>query len=284
MYTLGAEIVPYHDYSLDESLRDLAELGLTHVNLWTSSPPLAHHVNPGDDITAIKAILKKYGITATGLTMYGKSQDEMRQRIEMAAELEIPYVVFDCEEHYPNFVSRFLPPLLETCEKTGVKIAVENHLTVPFTSDFEAGGHEQERWDEGVDTLGQIKRLVTDLDSPFLGVCIAPPHLWVEQETIGDVVRFLMERKKLFHYYVWDIDPAYQRGEDGLDFGPGEQQLPRPDGVLDWKVLLHDLASAGYEGVASLKCHGTAGWEREYITSKLRDSAEYVRGCLPAAA
>jgi sugar phosphate isomerase/epimerase len=280
MFTLGAEIVPYHDVPLEDALRDLSELGFAHINLWTSAAPLAHHVNPGDDVREIKALLKRYGITPTGFTMYGKSQEEMRQRIEMAAELEIPYVVFDCEEHYPNFVARFLPPLLETCERTGVKIAVENHLTVPFTADFESGGHEGERWDEGVDTLAQIKRLVTDIDSPYLGVCVAPPHLWVEQETIGDVVRFLMERKKLFHYYVWDIDPAYQRGKDGLDFGPGELQLPRPDGVLDWRVLLRDLAASGYEGVASLKCHGTHGWTREYITAKLGESAAYVRGSM----
>ena len=130
MYKLGAEIVPYHGYSLDESLRELADMGFTHVNLWTSAPPLAHHVNPGDDKGAIKETLKKYGITPTGLTMYGKTQEEMRQRILMAAELEIPYVIFDCEVHYPNFVSQFLPPLLETCEATGVKIAVEDHLTV----------------------------------------------------------------------------------------------------------------------------------------------------------
>ncbi len=283
MYTLGAEIVPYHDYSLDESLRELADMGFTHINLWTSAPPLAHHVNPGDDIEVIRKTLKKYGITPTGLTMYGKTQEEMRQRILMAAQLEIPYVIFDCEENYPKFVSHFLPPLLETCEQTGVKIAVENHLTVPFTADFESGGHEDDRWDEGVDTLAQIKRLVTDIDSPYLGVCVAPPHLWVEQETIGDVVRFLMERKKLFYYYVWDVDPAYQRGKDGLDFGPGELQIPRPDGVLDWRVLLHDLDAIGYEGVASLKCHGTAGWSLDYISSQMRASAEYIRNCLPTA-
>ena len=105
---------------------------------------------------------------------------------------------------------------------------MENHLTVPFTADFESGGHETERWDEGVDTLAQIKRLVTDIDSPYLGVCVAPPHLWVVNETVGDVVRFLAERKKLFHYYVWDVDPAYERGKDGLDFGPGELQIHAP--------------------------------------------------------
>ena len=81
-------------------------MGLTHVNLWSSAAPLAHHINPGDDIGAIKALLAKYGITPTGLTMYGKTQEEMRQRILMAAELDVPYVVFDCEEHYPDFVGR----------------------------------------------------------------------------------------------------------------------------------------------------------------------------------
>jgi sugar phosphate isomerase/epimerase len=283
MYTLGAEIVPFHDFPLEDSLRVLADMGLTHVNLWSSAAPLAHHVNPGDDTAAIKALLTRYGITPTGLTMYGKTQEEMRQRIHLAAELGIPYVVFDCEEHYPDFVGRFLPPLLRTCEETGVRIAVENHLTVPFTADFESGGHETERWDEGVDTLAQIKRLVTDIDSPYLGVCVAPPHLWVVNETVGDVVRFLAERKKLFHYYVWDVDPAYERGKDGLDFGPGELQIPRPDGVLEWKVLLRDLAAVGYEGVASLKCHGTAGWSFEQVSSRLRASADYIRSCLPAA-
>ena len=282
MFTLGAEILPYHDFSLDVSLRELADLGFSHVNLWTSAAPLAHHINPGDDIAEIKRLLRKYSITPTGFTMYGKTQDEMRQRIEMAAELDIPYVVFDCEEHYPNFVTRFLPGLLKVCERTGVKIAVENHLTVPFTADFESGGHEAERWDEGVDSLAQIKRLITDIDSPYLGVCVAPPHLWVMQETISEVVAFLMERKKLFFYYLWDIDHAYERGKDGLDFGPGEQQLPRPDGTLDFKVLLANLATVGYEGVASMKCHGTHDWPLEYVTAQLRASSEYLRGCMPA--
>src|SRR3954453_17792624 len=104
MFTLGAEILPYHDYSLEESLRELTNLGFHHINLWTSAPPLAHHVNPRDDVAAIKQLLRTYDVTPTGLTMYGKTQDEMRQRILMAAELDIPYVIFDCEEHYPDFV------------------------------------------------------------------------------------------------------------------------------------------------------------------------------------
>ena len=284
MFTLGAEILPYHDYPLEVALRELASLGFTHVNLWSSRAPLAHHVNPGDDPAAIRRLLTQYGITPTALTMYGKTQDEMRQRIEFAAELGIDTVVFDCEAHYEDYVRTFLPPLLSTCERVGVRIAVENHLTVPFTEDFEAGGHEGERWSEGVDTFAQIKRLLEDIDSPYLGVCVAPPHLWVMNETISEVITYLAERKKLFFYYVWDISRTYRRGQDGLDFGPGEQQLPRPNGTLDHAVLLRRLADVGYEGVASLKCHGTAGWALDYVTAQIRASAEYVRGCLPGEA
>ena len=39
-------------------------------------------------------------------------------------------------------------------------------------------------------------------------MCVAPAHLWVVNETISEVITYLAERKKLFHYYVWDIDPV----------------------------------------------------------------------------
>src|SRR4051794_41299994 len=118
MFTLRAEILPSHDYSLDESLRELTNLGFHHINLWSSAAPLAHHVNPGDDIEQIKRTLRKYDVTPTGLTMYGKTQEEMNQRILMAAELEISYAVFCLKKKNPKFVNRFLHPRLKTCGQT----------------------------------------------------------------------------------------------------------------------------------------------------------------------
>lgn len=280
MFRYTAEILPYHDYSLEESIRELSSLGFTEVNLWTSSTPLAHHVNPGDDPQAILAVLGKYGMKPCGLTMYGKTQDEMLERIQFARDLGIDTVIFDCEANYPDFVGTFLPPLIALAEKVGVRIAVENHLTVPFNESFEAGHGEEERWDEGVDSLAQIKRLVQDIDHPNLGVCLAPPHLWVMGETVSEAITFLAERKRLFYYYIWDIDRAYRNGVDGLNFGPGEKQLPRPDGTLDHAVALGTLKRVGFEGAASLKCHGTKGWSLPYITERLTESDAYVRGCL----
>ena len=63
-------------------------------------------------------------------------------------------------------------------------------------------------------------------------------------------ITFLAERKRLFYYYIWDIDLAYRHGVDGLNFGPGEKQLPRPDGRLDHAVLLGALKHVGYDGAA----------------------------------
>ncbi len=280
MFRYTAEILPYHDYSLEDALEQLAGLGFSEVNLWTSASPLAHHVNPGDDTGAIKKALHKYGMKACGLTMYGKNQQEMLERIQLAADLDIDTVIFDCEANYTDFVASFLPPLVDAATQVGVRIAVENHLTVPFSADFESGGNEEKRWDEGVDTFDQIKRLINDIDHPSLGVCVAPPHLWVMDETISDVITYLTERKRLYYYYIWDIDLAYKHGVDGLNFGPGDKQLPRPDGRLDHAVLLGALKRVGYDGAASLKCHGTAGWPIKKVTEQLRAADAYVRSCL----
>lgn len=280
MFRYAAEILPYHDHPLEASLAELAKLGFREVNLWTSSAPLAHHVNPGDDVGAIRALLEKYRIKPCGLTMYGKTQAEMLERIDFAADLGIDTVIFDCEANYVDFVGKFLPPLVERGEQRGVRIAVENHLTVPFSADFESGGNEEKRWDEGVDSLAQIKRLVKDIDHPNLGICLAPPHLWVMGESISEAITYLAERKRLFYYYIWDIDCAYRHGIDGLNFGPGEKQLPRVDGTLDHAVPLATLKRVGYSGAASVKCHGTHGWSLDYISAQLKASDAYIRDCL----
>jgi hypothetical protein len=280
MFRYGAEILPYHDFDLETGLSELSKLGFKEVNLWSSAAPLAHHINPGDDTKKIRDLLEKYKMRPSGITTYGKTQQEMLDRIDLASEIGIDTMVFDCESNYPDFVNKFLPPLVERGRKKGVKIAVENHLTVPFSSDFETGTNEENRWDEGVDTLAQIKRLINDIDDPFLGVCIAPSHLWVMNETISEVITYLAERKRLFYYYIWDIDRNYKRGVDGLNFGPGEMQLPRKDGTLDHAVLLGTLNRVGYTGPASLKCHGTHGWSLEKVTSQFSMSNEYIKSCM----
>ena len=37
MFRYTAEILPYHDYSLEDAVGQLAGLGFSEVNLWTSA-------------------------------------------------------------------------------------------------------------------------------------------------------------------------------------------------------------------------------------------------------
>ena len=271
------ESAPFHEVSLDSMGREVAHLGFRYVNLWASARPLAAHVDVvQDDPRRVAQRLERWGLSAVGVTMYGKSQEEIAEGISFAAALGAQRVIFDCECNFPTFVDTFLPPLVHKAESQGVDICVENHLTVPFTYDFECGGHEQERWHEGVDTFAQIKRLVTEIDHPNLKICLAPPHLWVVGESILEVATFRLERKKLGYYYVWDISRSYHRGADGLNFGPGQEQLPRVTGTLDHGFLLKVLAAAGYNGYASLKCHGTADWSCEEVSRRLTQARNHV--------
>jgi sugar phosphate isomerase/epimerase len=161
------ESLPFREVSLQVMGQAVARLGFRAVNVWASAPPLAAHVDvTKDDPWLVGRRLDRLGLRAVGVTMYGKSLEEMSAGVTFASALGAERVVFDCEANYGDFVGRFLPPLLQVAEREDVDLCVENHLTVPFTPDFEHDGHEQERWEEGVDSYAQIKRLVTRSITP----------------------------------------------------------------------------------------------------------------------
>jgi len=276
----AAESLPFHDVGLETALGAIKGLGFNYVNLWSSEPPLAHHVDVGGDSPeSVGKCLEWFGLRPCGLTMYGKSEAELRAGIEFAGRLGAGRLIFDCEAPFKVFVGSLLPGLLEVADRWGVDICVENHLTVPFTPDFERGGHEEERWEEGVDSFSQIKRLCSELPHPRLKVCLAPSHLWVMDESICAVADYLIERGKLGYYYIWDVSGSYVRGRDGLNFGPGEEQLPRPGGSLDHGNILGYLNQRRYDGFCSLKCHGTAGWSLSKVQLELQKALEHLRAC-----
>lgn len=76
---------------------------------------------------------------------------------------------------------------------------------------------------------------------------------------------------------------VYREPEDR----PHRLPLAHPQAVANSSTLAPRsctyLAATGYEGVASLKCHGTHDWPLEYVTQQLTASATYVRACMPKA-
>ena len=280
MFELGIEILPYRDFNFETALKEISALGYKWVNLWSSKAPLPHHVNPGDNPKEVLSLLRKYDLKPSALSIYVLNLEETKERIELAEQLGISTVIFHCQTYYDDFVQSFIPPVLDFAKKHGVRIAVENQISVPFTENFQSEGHGQTYCEAGVDTLAQIDRLITEINDPNLGICLAPAHLWVLGETISQVINHLMERKKLFFYYAWDISRNYSREKDGLNFGSTHDQLPRADGTLDHAVLFKTLNLAGYDGIVSLCSHATEGWSLEKVTSELAISTKYLQKCI----
>ena len=275
MFKLGVELLPYGHLPFEVGLRELSLLGYDAVNLWSSKPPLANPINPGDNIKRIRSILDKYGMRPTSLTIYRWPQEEMLKRIEFASKLGANIVIISCDMEFDNLKNEFIPPLLDAATNNGVKIAIENHVKIKSSD-------PSSLWDRAVQTFHEIKALVTEIDHPNLGICLAPPHLWVVNESISKTILYLMERKKLFFYYIWDINRNYLKDVGGLNFweSPGPTQIPRNDGVLDHLALLRLLKTLGYKGVVSVKSHGFVGWPVEKVTKEMRKATKYVHECL----
>lgn len=275
MLKLGVEMLPYGHLPFEVGLRELALLGYDAVNLWSAKPPLASPANPGDDITKIRSVLSGYGLRPTGLSIYCWPQEEMLKRIEFAAQLGADTVIFHCDMELDYLRDTFIPPLLEAATKNGVKIAIENHVKIKSTD-------PKALWGRAAQSLQEIKDLVTEIDHPNLGICLAPPHLWVANESISETILYLVERKKLFFYYIWDVNRNYLKDIGGLNFwdSPGPTQIPKSDGVLDHRALLRLLKTLGYDGVVSVKSHGFVGWPVEKVTEEMRKATRYVHECM----
>jgi len=92
------------------------------------------------------------------------------------------------------------------------------------------GSGEQPAVGRGASTRSaQIKRPgPTEARPPRVwGICLAPPHLWVMGESIteGDHLPGRTQEALPTTTSGTSTGPT-DRGEDGLDFGPGERQLP----------------------------------------------------------
>ncbi|NIB33218.1 hypothetical protein HBB16_18105 [Pseudonocardia sp. MCCB 268] len=138
-FRYAAEILPYHDVPLDTALGELSGLGFTGGEPLVVGLTAGRARQPGrrpvrDPRGAAPARVQRVrpDLLREGP---GRGSPGCGSRID----LEIDTVVFDREADYLVFVSRFLPPLLDEAQRLGVRIAVENHLTVPFSADFESG-------------------------------------------------------------------------------------------------------------------------------------------------
>ena len=213
----------------------------------------------GPHIPADKPLLKRVvdntGIHIIGLIFCRNFQEkdeierrklgkELERRVELACEMGFEYITISTgldeekgfEENIQLF-KEFVTPILEKCEKHGVRVAVEN---CPDTGNIATSPY---RWE----------RIFEAINSKNLGLCYDPSHL----------VRLLIDPYKpirkfadrIFYIHVKDAEVD---GEKLSWMGIGEvrgwwrYRLPG-FGQIDWNKLISTLKEIEFDGYLSIE-------------------------------
>jgi len=130
-----------------------------------------------------------------------------------------------------------LKPLVEIAEKSGVKVAAQNH-----------GRHV-------LDSIASLREFVSIAASPAL----APFHIMRRRESVVEAIKAV--GSKLFYFYAWQN-------------APGMRQLPG-NGTLDFRPVLKALREVGSGGYINVFTHADA--EKEEMTRALVESRRYLQ-------
>jgi len=152
----------------------------------------------------------------------------------------------DAPARLDNF-RKGLDELLKVAEQIGVKVAMENMLPGYLCS------HSSD-----------VRAILEEFDSPFLGICFDIGHANVGPEGIWDGIAALQDRIISFHLHDND--------------GTRDIHLQPPYGSIDWPDLGAKLTGANFPFPLSVECDP---WNRAPLSVLLREVRAVLSGQMP---
>ena len=141
-----------------------------------------------------------------------------------------------------------LEVMLKTAEKCGVKLALENMLPNHLCSN-----------------TSDVRTLLTEFDTPLLGVCFDVGHANVGPENIVEAIGALQDRIIAFHLHDND--------------GTRDIHVQPPYGSIDWPTLADKLLSLNFDRPFSIECDP---WNQASLSVMLREMRSIFAGRMPA--
>lgn len=258
MYSLGCSSLLFAGHDRTITLQAMKEVGIGEIDLW-SIPNWAEHVKlDADDPEEIANEVQGAGLQVCALSLYTSDPQRLRLGLEFAAKLGAPMVVNGTRGQSWDELAEFLRPALEVAERTGVKLALENHT------------------DTLLDSSDRIEELCRRFPADLVGIAFAPPHCVVIGERPNDIVHRFADRILLL--YLWDVSPR-NRGlawwrKHWHEFP--EEQFPG-SGIVDFQALADAIRITGYKGKLVICLHGTESWGVEKLKMHLKACREYLR-------
>jgi len=274
---LGISTWVYFWKPLEDVLRKIADTGYSNVEIWADKTHLDPRISP--DLSALKDLLNSFHLKVhslhapfSGLDIAsldgGKRENSLeliKKSMKFCSEIEGKIVIIhpcstEISGDYQNYLraknktEESLCTLATLAEELEIKLAVENLPNI--------GG-----WSFGTD-VSQLSKLVSNINNPYLGLCLDTGHSFVEKEDV-DLSKDVFEcGKNLIALHIQDTD-----GEKDRHWLPGQ-------GIINWAQFMKDLASIDYKGVLTLEISGSPEFAERNVDHILPKAMESIKNVL----
>jgi sugar phosphate isomerase/epimerase len=231
----------YGKTPLAEIVPEVRKSGAEFIEIWAEPHGNQREQIEEMGVPATRALLEKHDVKLGSFTCfkYGifNMQDEMDLVRELGGDMVIcntpkaPAELADNLQAAVADLAEKLKPHVEAAEQKQITIGVENH----------GGGV--------INTPESIRLLMDAIDSPRLGLAMAPYHLPQDTDVIAQLIRDLGPR--LVHFQAWE------HGDGCMQKLPKEQELKQLPhrGPLDWTPLLAALKDINFQGRTQIFMH-----------------------------
>lgn len=243
---IGIASSVYVNYSLQDAILSLVDMGYDGLDIWGGRPHIYRHDYSLEEIKSIKKLLKENNLTAISFmpafyryphsltspneVIRRDSLEYMRICIDNAAELNAGIVLViptrslhgqDTEDARNHLITS-IDILCQYANQYNLKLGLE--VVNKYLSDI-------------VNTANGAKRLIEELNHQNIGVVLDTGHMNLGQEDTKEAIRTISDN--LLQIHVNDNDGIVQS-----NLVPG-------DGNYDFIELIEILHSVNYEGFLS---------------------------------
>jgi sugar phosphate isomerase/epimerase len=268
----------YGGMSLDEILPEVAHCGAGHVDIWAShaEPVTQREMIDRLGHEAFSRKLKDAGVACGCFTHFKLGPFGLRDEMPIARQLGIDGTLLVTGSKGPKglagselkmAVAEFaeqLKPHVAAAEQSGTVIAIENH------------GNSL------IESPDSLRWLVETIQSPHLGIALAPYHLKQNADAIARLIEQLGNRLVLFY--------AWQYGMGCMQKLPKEQELLQLPGrgPLDFTPIVAALRRIDYQGFVEVFMHPVPRGipilpTAPEVTAEINRSRAYLEQCLKIA-
>lgn len=261
----------YGRMKLEEILPEVRKAGAEELDLWPEP-----HANQREQVEAMgherfAALLQQHGVKLGIITRYDLGPFRLQPEMAVAKRLGASMLVCgsggpkglagDALEAAAAKFAEQMKPQVAAAEEAGLVIAIENHGNTLL------------------DSPEAVRRFAEAVDSPHIGVALAPYHLPQDAALLAKLIEGLGER--LVHFYAW------QHGKGCMTKLPKEDEMLQMPGrgPLDFKPLLAALRKIGYKGWTEVFMHPVPRGipilpTAAEVTAEVVNAQRYLEGCL----